>query len=245
MIGILCAVKNEWTKLFAMTKYRLLPILLSGFLIATTLISSIPGNILRITMSNFPFTVLSWLGYVLIPIAAFMLTSDLVTNEIETTQIRIVLSRPLSRVKVLLSKVIAIIGYLIMLYLIGFVVSTIICILFTGFTGFSLIATVGAYLLGILPTLALTTMAVSLANCVKNTSSSFALSFCIYLGLLLVSWIFTSVSPILFTSYMGIGSMVAGSTIPVASVLTGVGILIGYTLLFLSVAVIRFEKREF
>lgn len=244
MTGLWRSIKNEWTKMTSMTKFRLLPILFVGLIIAAAAVGSIPGSVIRLTMANFPYTVLSWLGYVIAPITAFMLTSDLLAGEIETGQIRILLGRPLTRIKILLAKLFSIIGYLAALYLLGFVVSSVISIATAGFSAFSIVSAVGAYIVGLLPVLALTAMAVMVAATVKSSTTSFALCLALYLGALLAGWVFSGLSPILFTSYMGIGGMISGASVPVASLLTGIGILLGYTAVFLSVSSLRFENKE-
>jgi len=237
-------VKNEFLKIGAMTKYRLFPILFVALLIIVTVVSNIPGNVVGLTLANFPFTVLSWLGYLIAPIAAFMLASDLLAGEVETGQIRIALARPLSRIKILFSKLVAIIGYLMVLYLLGFVTSSTISIAFTGLSGFSIMSAISAYALGILPVLVLAAMAIMVATSVKSSTSGFALCLCLYTGAMLLGWVFPSFSPMLFTSYMGIGSMVIGTSIPIVSLLTGIGILLGYSAMFLSVGSLRFEYKE-
>lgn len=245
MTGILRSIKNEWIKITAMTKFRLVPVLFVILVVTAAVVGNIPGSAISLVMANFPFTILSWLGYIIAPITVFMLASDLLAGEIENGQIRIVLGRPLARVKILLSKFLSIVGYLAALYLLGFVVSGALSIVTGGFTAFSILSAAGAYAVGLLPVLALAAMAVMVAATVKGNTSSFVLCLVLYLGASLIGWVFTGLSPILFTSYMGIGSMVGSASIPVTSLLTGMGIVLGYAILFLSAGSLQFEKKEF
>jgi hypothetical protein len=84
-----------------------------------------------------------------------------------------------------------------------------------------------------------------IASMFKSRTSCFGFCLLAYAGLTVFGLIFPNLSPALFTSYLGIGSMVIGSVIPVSSLLTGIGISAGYGLVFLSAGGIKFMNREF
>jgi hypothetical protein len=102
-----------------------------------------------------------------------------------------------------------------------------------------------AYIVGFFPVLTFVSMSVMLASMLKSGTSCFSFCLFVYIGFTILGIIFSNLSPAFFTSYLGIGSMVIGSIIPVSSLLMGIAILVGYALVFLSVSGLKFASREF
>jgi len=243
--SIAALVSCENLKIYQQWKYRILLAVTAIIIIASASVSMIPGNILSFTMANYPYTILSLLNYIIAPLAVFMLASDLLSGEMAGSEIRVLLTRPVSRFNVLLSKVLAIAGYAGLMLAGGFLLSGILSSIFTGFSPPNIFTALTAYAVGFLPLLTLITMSVMIASTMKSATSSFGACLITYLGFVVIGVIFSGLSPALFTSYLNIGSMVIGSVIPLSSLLAGIAILTGYSLAFLSVSGLKFAYMEF
>ena len=241
-ISVLCGVENK--KIYGQIKYRLLLLMVAVVSIIGAFSGTLPGA-LHFTMENYPYTILSMISYVFAPLAIFMLASDLFSGEIEQGQIKVILTRPVARYKVLFAKVLSILGYVGTMLLTGLTVSSVTSIITSGFTSFSIITVILAYLTNLFPLIAITGIAVLVGVHAKESTSCFGLCLIAYIGCMVLGLVFSSLSPLLFTSYMGIGSMVIGSAIPFGSLFTGIFILAGYALVFFSASSLRFENREF
>jgi len=235
----------ENLKIFRQRKYQIYPVIVALILIGGAAVSMIPGNVLGFTMANYPYTVLSMLNYVFAPLAIFMLVSDLLSNEMAGDEIKVMLTRPVSRVNVLFAKIFAIAGYIGVMFAGGFLISGILSILSAGFSAVNILSALLAYIVGFIPMLTFITMSTLIASMSKSGTSCFSFCLFAYIGSMVLGLVFSSLSPALFTSYLGIGSMVIGSSIPVTSLLIGISILAGYALAFFSVSGIKFVGREF
>lgn len=245
MNGIMNLVSCENRKIFSQRKYRVYLVVVSLIVIAGAAVSKLPGNIIGFTLANYPYTVLSMLGYFFAPIAIFMLASDLISGEIAGGEIRLLLTKPVSRASVLFAKVSSIAVYVGILYISQLMLSGIISMVFAGFAAISIPTAFMAYIVGYLPMLAMIAMSVGIASMLKSGTSCFGYSLLAYIGFNVLGLVFSGLSPAIFTSYLGLGSMVIGSAIPVASLLMGLVVLAGYSLTFLSLGGMRFAEREF
>lgn len=242
--SILTLASCENIKIYRQRKYQILPVITALIIIAGAAVSIIPGNVFSLTMANYPYTVLSLMSYILAPLTIFMLVSDLLSGEIAGNEIKVYLTRPVSRVNALLAKTLAVTGYAGILLAEGLVLSGILSIIFAGFASFSIISVLAAYLVGFLPLVTMTAMSAMVASMMKSATSCFSFCLLAYAGFSVLGLVFSNLSPVLFTSYLGIGSMVIGSVVPVSSLLTGIAILIGYALTFLAVSGLKFADRE-
>jgi len=245
MKSIMGLVSCENQKIFRQRKYQVYLAVVALIVIGGAALSMIPGNILSFTMVNYPYTVLSMLCYVFAPLAIFMLSSDFLSGEMASNEIKVLLTRPVARHKVLLAKIISIAGYIGIILVGGFLVSSILSIALTGFSSFSILTALIAYVVGFLPLLTFIAMSAMIASLSKSGTSCFSFCLFAYLGSMVLGLVFSTLSPALFTSYLGMGNMVIGSVIPVSRLLMGFAILTGYGLTFLSVSGLTFVGRDF
>ena len=238
-------VQCENQKIYSQNKYRILIFIISILVALGAALSFIPGNIVHFTLSNYPYTALSFITYLLGPISIMMLSSDLIANEITSSEIKVYLTRPVARYQVILAKVIAIAQYCGCLLLITAVVSTVISAFATGFASQSLLTIGAAYLAGFVPLLMLCTLFSLVQMIAKSQSSGFAGCVILFFGLMAAGVCFPQIGTILPTSYLGIGQMVMGSSIPVSNFITGMILLIGYSVVFASLSILGFLKKEF
>ena len=243
--SITALVSCENQKISYQKKYQIYPIVTLFIIIGAAAVSMLPNNFIGFTMNNYPYTVLSMLNYVFAPLAIFMLVSDNFSNEMSGNEIKVLLTRPVRRVNVLLAKTISIAVYVGIMLILGCMVSCILSIIFSGFASFNIITVLTTYAVGYLPLLTLIAMSSMIACTVKSGTACFAFCLMAYLGFMLIGWVFSKISPALFTYYLGIGGMTSGGHVPFSNLFMGIAVLIGYALIFLSVSAIKFVNRDF
>lgn len=238
-------VSLENTKIFSQRKYKIYLIFIAFIIIAGAFISRNQETILKFTMSNYPYTVLSIINYVFAPIVVFMLVSDVFSSEMAGDEIKILITRPISRINILIGKTLSVIIYLGLIFLISLVLSGILTIILSGLISFNILNSILVYIIGFLPVLTIIAMGVMIACISKSGTTCFMLCLLTYLIFIVLEYVFSSISPGIFTSYLDIGSMLAGSIIPINNLLIGISILIGYMLVFISIGGMKFTSKEY
>jgi len=245
MKAIKAGVQNELVKMFSRRKYQV-------FLVLTGLLSIGIGSLggftkgwIGLSSSNTPLTVL-WLvtGFIL-PLMIAMATADLFTAEQENGSIKAVVTRPVSRISILTSKVLAIVSYTLLLLSVCLVTSLGYGLVFNGIGMSHIAEALIAYAVSIVPMLPITLFAVTVSQLCKNSSSAVMLFVFGYIVIFAAALVFPSISPMLFTSYTGWYKLFIGAGMPITSILNVLTLLVAYTLIFFSISTWIFEKKEY
>jgi ABC-2 type transport system permease protein len=240
-IGII----NESTKLFKRTKYKILLICIGILCIALGLISNFTGGLINVSLSNLPLNILSILTTVLIPLVIFMAVADLFAAEQENGTIKAVITRPISRNEILISKMISILIYVISILIITFIIGLAMGIFFGRTQVINIPEIFIAYVVSILPIIPIIFLSILISQLSKSSSSSVMLSVLIYIIIMLSGIIFPSISSMLFISYTNWYKLFIGAQMPIKSILVSIGLILGYSLIFFSGAYALFEKKEY
>ena len=240
-IGII----NESTKLFKRSKYKILLICIGILCIALGVVSNFTGGLINVSLSNLPLNILSILTNVLIPLVIFMAVADLFAAEQENGTIKAVITRPISRNEILISKMISILIYVTSILIITFIVGLAMGIFFGRTQVISIPEIFIAYVVSIIPIIPTILLSILISQLSKSSSSSVMLSVLIYIIIMLSGIIFPKVSSMLFISYTNWYKLFIGAQMPVKSILIIVGLLMGYSLIFFSGAYALFEKKEY
>ncbi|MDI3312525.1 MAG: ABC transporter permease [Thermoanaerobacterium sp.] len=126
MMKIRVGIYNEMIKLMYRKRYSYLLMLVFLISISMGLIGKFVNGIIGLYISNFPITVLSVLMTFVLSFIIFMVVADLFTLEQEDGTIKAVLTRPVSRIGVYISKILVIFIYTCMILLVG-LISSLIC----------------------------------------------------------------------------------------------------------------------
>ncbi|MHB8065836.1 MAG: ABC transporter permease [Ruminiclostridium sp.] len=236
--------ETEFVKIISQKKYRVMVFLAALLPVALALIHTLPGSLIQFSMGKFPYTMLSVATYFLIPLTAFMMASDLFAGEQERGELKIMLTKPVSRISVSLGKFWAMLLYHVVILAVLLVLSSIISILEAGFGASNLLSVWIAYSLTLVPAMTICAMASLVATLTHTSTASFSICLLGYLGTMVVGLVFSGIAPALFTNYSSIYKMVIGSSIPIAQLLFGIGILLGYGMIFISAQIMIFEKKE-
>ncbi len=245
MNAIKTGIINENIKLFKRSKYKILLICIGILSMALGVISNFTGGLINVSLSNLPLNILSILTNGLIPLVIFMAVADLFAAEQENGTIKSIITRPISRNEILVSKMISILIYVISILVITFIVSSVMGIFFGRTTVINIPEIFIAYVVSIFPIIPTILLSILISQLSKSSSSSVMLSVLVYIIIMLSGIIIPSISSMIFVSYTNWYKLFIGAQMPIKSILTIIGLLLGYSLVFFSGAYALFEKKEY
>lgn len=245
MKAIKAGVLNELIKLLNRRKYQVFLILTGLLTIAIGLLGGFTKGLIGLSSTNTPLTVLSLATGFILPLMIAMSSADLFTAEQENGSIRAIITRPVSRMSILTSKVLAIVLYTLLVLLVSLVTSLFYGILFNGLGVSNIAEALLAYAVSIVPLLPITLFTVVVSQLCKNSSSAVMLSVFGYVVIGAASIGLPKISPMLFTSYTGWYKLFIGAGMPLANILNIMALLVAYTLIFFAASSWVFEKKEY
>lgn len=243
--GVYAGFVGEIQKIRSLKRFTVLMVFWGLCIVFRGLPSQLLASYIGYYTGNLLFSVLGLARWIFCPLAVFLLSAELFSTEMESGSIKSILVRPVARHSIVLSKFLAIMQYVGLMLLLGFVLAAITDAIFFGPEAVRYFRAFLAYVLTLLPLAALCAMSVCLGTCFKSGVGCFFFSLLAYCLFLFLGLFFSFLYPAFFTSYFNLGSMVIGSVVPVMNLLIGIVILAGYTMLFLSAASILFQKKEF
>ena len=245
MKALKAGVLNETGKLLSRKKYQVF-LLLTGLLsIGIGALGGFAKGLIGLSSTNTPLTVLSLVSSFILPLMIAMASADLFTAEQENGSIKAVITRPVSRISILTSKVLAIVLYTLLVLLVCLMTSLVYGLVFNGLGVAHIAEALIAYSVSIVPMLPITLFAVTVSQLCKNSSSTVMLSVFGYIVIFAASIVVPSTSPMLFTSYTGWYKLFIGAGMPLASILNILVLLVAYTLIFFAISSWAFEKKEY
>ena len=238
-------VRNETVKLLSKKKYKALLVMLFILCIAAGMLGGFTKGLIGLSLTNMPLTLLSIATKFLFPLMIALAAADTFTAEQEDGSIKAVITRPISRINIFNSKVLAIVLYIIFALLVCLVASLVSDITFNGIESLNIGETILAYTVSIMPMLPIVLFAVAISQFCKNSSSTVMLSVFIYIVIAFIGVALPNSSPMLFTSYTGWYKLFIGASMPFTSILNMLVLLVAYTLIFYAAGSWAFEKKEY
>lgn len=246
---VLANFKNELQKLCARKKYLVFLIIEIGICLISALVSMLAtkflnANNITLNPTTMPMSVLTFFIEVMIPLIAFMAATDTFSTEYGDRSIKGILVRPISRMKIFISKTLAIAAVAIFNLIAVFAVTTVLELMSKGgMSGF--LHSFAAYLLDIIPLFAVILMAVFINQVGKSSTLSMFLCIIIYIILKIIGIFIPQTSGLLFTGYMQWHNLWLGLTLPFGAMSSKIALLLGYGVVFFSGGYYLFAKREF
>ncbi|QIB68532.1 ABC transporter permease subunit [Aminipila butyrica] len=246
------SLKNELMKISKRKKFLILLIieilicLLCGginYLIGKASAGAISASLM---LSNMPMNMLSFFIQIYIPLIIFMAACDLFAQEVQDGTIRASFMRPVSRFKLYVSKLSAVTIMSVVYLFVLFVLTTIIKLV----GGSNMASAAGllesffAYFLDIFPLIVLILFTAMINQFLNSPSLSIVLCVIIYIGLYILGIVVPQSSGLLFTGYLEWHNLWLGVTLPVFSMLSKIGLLLGYGLVFGCIGYYLFERKE-
>lgn len=248
----IAGVQNELTKIFARKKFFVLLIIEILICIGCGGINYLIGKAsagtisTALMLSNMPMNMLSFFIQIYIPLISLMAICDLFASEVQDGTIRASFMRPVSRFKLYASKVVAVTIVGIIYLAVLFVLTTAIRLIGGGASpsASGVFESFFAYFLDIFPLIVLILFAAMLNQFSNSPSLSIVICVIIYIGLYILGIVVPQASGLLFTGYSQWHNLWLGVTLPIMSMISKIGLLLGYGLVFGCVGYYLFERKE-
>lgn len=245
MSVIKAGVVNEVSKLLSLRKYQALLVLTCFVSIVIGLLGGFTKGLVGLSLTNTPLTVLWIATGFMIPLMIAMAAADLFTAEQENGSIRAILTRPVSRLSIFTSKVLAIVAFAVLALAVCLLTSLICSLVLNGVGLTSISEAILAYAVSIVPMLPIILFAVAVSQLCKNSSSTVMLSVFFYIIIIVAGLVFSSLSPMLFSTYTGWYKLFIGAAMPITRILYVFILLVAYTLIFFAFSSWAFERKEY
>lgn len=248
---LLANYKNELCKLFAKKKYIVLliiaAVICSFNVIISRLIELISKGIVPSIPSDIAMGMIGFFAEIFIPLVVFMAVTDLFSTEMHMLTIKAVLMRPISRMKIIISKALAAFTMGVAYFGAVLIMSSILEIIFgsasTMFSHFG--ATLLSYLVDLVPLLVLTLLGVLINMLCKGSTLSMLLCIALYAAMKYCYYFIPSIGNALFTAYMQWHKLWVGSTLPFGAMASKIGLLVGSGIILFTGSCVLFDKKEF
>jgi ABC-2 type transport system permease protein len=194
-------------------------------------------------LANMPMAMLAFFIQVYIPLIIFMASCDLFAGEVHDGTIRATFMRPISRGKQYFSKIAAIM-ILAVIYIVTLFIFTTIIKGVAAHSTDGLMESFLAYFLDLIPLVVLVLFAAMLNQISNSPSLSIIICIIIYIALYVIGVILPLMSGLLFTGYLQWHNLWIGATLPFKFMISKMGILIGYGMIFGCIGYYLFERRE-
>lgn len=238
---------NEVQKLFLKKK-------VSMFLIITALIcflsaffiSSIQEKLVFIAIdsSSFPLMTLSIFTNIFLPLFIFMTVAELFSGEVGDKSLKLVFIRPISRLKIFISKNTAIAIYIIINLAVVFIVSTLSSIFLNGKSSINIPHIMFAYFIDIIPAVVLALFASVIAQFFKSSSGAIITCILCFIGIKILSLFVSGLNNTIFTSYLNWYSKWSIGQNSFLSTINILFMVMSYGVIFFTVSYYFFDKKE-
>lgn len=239
--------RNEFKKLILRKKYIVLLIIgaVACFMRygGTLLMERLSDGYLKIR-SNIMMEVLPMVAGILVPLVVFMCVTDLLCSEMQEDCIKAVLMRPISRLKVLASKVLAAFLMGALYFGVIFVVSAVVQLLSGRITLTVLASSAAAYLIDLVPMLAVVLMGALINMLAAGPTLAMLLCIALYAAFRCINYFVSPVGQLIFTNFLGWHKLWLGETLPVYALSLNVLIILGTMLIFFTLSYILFDRKE-
>nr|WP_315023032.1 ABC transporter permease [uncultured Aminipila sp.] len=252
MTTFIASLQNELMKIFTRKKFFVLLIIevliciLCGgvnYLIGKASAGAVSTSLM---LSNMPMNMLSFFIQIYVPLMILMAACDLFASEVQDGTIRASFMRPVSRFKLYASKITAITIMAVIYLAVLFVLTTIMKLV--GGAGVAsatgIVDSFFAYFLDIFPIIVLVLFAAMLNQFLNSPSLSIVICVIIYIGLYILGIVVPQASGLLFTGYLQWHNLWLGVTLPFGAMLSKIGLIFGYGLVFGCIGYYLFERKE-
>lgn len=246
MSSLKAAYINELYKLSKRKKITVSCILSVLAVVIAAVIVGSANNFMGIRItgeSEFPILVLSVLNYTLIPLFTVLVCIDMVGGEFSGQTIKMVLTGPVSRTKVYLSKAFAAATF-IMVNLLFVMVTSLFLSLFIKGNLWGVGKVLTAYLASFFPMLVFALLAMLISTIFKGTGSAFFISVLIFLICAAAQVFLNGGQSFLFTSTFGWYRLFLGNYINFHKIFRTFMILAGMSLMLFGAGCYLFEKKN-
>ena len=229
MKALILNTGSELKKLLIKKKYLVLTVL--GAIICilriggNVLVSKITGGEVVIK-SNLIMEMVGFVFDILVPLIIFMAVTDLFASEVQEDSMKASLLRPLTRFKVMTSK-------------------SLIVQIVSGNSLRSVPTTFAAYLIDMIPLIAIVSMALLINMISKSPTLAMLLCIVVYVFFKYLNYYITPVGQMVFTAYSQWHKIWIGNVLPFTALISKIGILFGSILILYTLSYIIFDSKDY
>ena len=238
---------NEVQKLFLKKKVTVFLIITAVIcFLSAFFISSIQAKLVFIAVDSlsFPLMALTVFTNIFLPLFIFMTVAELFSGELGDKSLKLVLIRPISRLKIFVSKNVAIAIYIIINLLVVFIVSMLSSLLINGKSSFSISHIMFAYFIDIVPAVVLALFASFIAQFFKNSSGAIITSILAFIGIKILSLFISGLNNVVFTSYLNWYSIWSVGQFDFLRTINILFMVLSYGVIFFTTGYYFFDKKE-
>ena len=234
---------NELTRMFKKKKtivFIIINLVICG--IASLIVSAINNNS-NIHITNIWGNLHTIFFYIVLPLYIFIETLDLFTAETGTGLIKNVLVRPITRMKVYLSKVSAV-GIFILFQIFSIIIFCAIISVIGNYAASTIVMGALSYIISFIPLIAFIFITAFIAQIVKN--GLLGMLFCIFFSLICYATeiFFTSASAFVFTRHLKMYKMILTTNTHESGVVAALLIIGAYIMFSFTAGFLLFDKKE-
>ena len=237
---------NELYKLSKKKKITVCAVLIVAATVLGGIITSLFGNFMGISImgrSAFVTVVLSVMNQTLIPLFTIFVCADMFAGEFSDRTMKQTLTRPASRGKVYLAKLLAAATFILGCLALTFVAAGLLSF-FLQTAAFSFLKVLLAYLVSAVPLFVFALLVSMLANIMKSSAATFLVSVILFLLLSGLGLYFSSYQSFFFTAFFNWYNLFMGSYVNVSRIIRLFLIFAGSGTMFYGAGYYLFERKE-
>lgn len=237
---------NELYKLFKKKKITVSAIVLVAATVLCGVVTSLLGSFMGISLmgrSAFITAVLSVMNQTLLPLLTVFICADMFAGEWGEHTMKQTLTRPVTRGKIYLAKLLAaatfIMGSLLLVFAVGSLLSFALQT-----TSFGFFKVLWAYLVSAVPLIVFALLVSVIANITKNSTVAFLTAVILFLLLSGFGLYFAGYQSFFFTAFFNWYTLFIGSYVNVSRILRLFLIFVGSGTMFYGIGYTLFERKE-
>jgi ABC-2 type transport system permease protein len=250
MAGFSAALINEIEKLYKKKKAMVAMVLSLAFIVIgqVIMLGVRSGFGLRgVGSMEFPILVLSVVVNTILPLFTALVTIDSFSSELSQSTMKLGLTRPVTRLKLVTAKLLAITVFILVNLLFVMIFSVIAGFAFNSnsFSFQGILRIMLSYGITLLPMMILAILIMFLCNLLNSGTGVFFLSIIIFISLKALGIFFPQLSGLFFTSMVDWYSFWIMDTLPVSKILREFLLMSSYGILLFTGGYYLFDKKDF
>jgi len=238
---------NEVQKIFLKKKTTMFLIITAIIcFLSAFFISSIQQKLVFVAIDSvsFPLMTLSIFTNIFLPLFIFMTVAEVFSGEVGDRSLKLILIRPISRLKIFISKNIAIAIYIIINLAVVLVVSMLSSMLLNGKSGINVPQIMFAYFIDVIPAAVLALFASFIVQFFKSSIGAVITSILCFIGIKILALFVSGLNNIIFTSYLNWYSIWTVAQNSFLGTINTLFMVLSYGVIFFTMGYYFFDKRQ-
>jgi len=196
--------------------------------------------------TEFPILVLSVFVNTILPLFVALVSIDMFAGEFSQNTMKIIITRPVTRLKLFSAKIAAVAFFAILNLLVVMILSTLTGFLFNSVsvTAAGLIRIVVSYLITLIPVVTLALIIIFFANIFRSGAASFFLVIILFVVFKVMEFVFPQYSSLFITSMLNWYNLWLADVLPFGKILRQLLIMSGYAIMFFTAGYYLFDKKD-